>query len=267
MPDDPRAVLTRTAPGPDLVLRYGDGPDHVLDVHLPPGPASRRRVVVLLHGGFWRRAFDRVHTRPLAQALRSLGYVVATPEFTRSSADEPAWPGVFQDVAAVRRDLSARLEGAAPGRICAAAPIVLGHSAGGHLALWWAVDAPQAETPGRVVALAPAADLARAYADDLDRGAVRDLLGGGPDQCPERYAVADVAPRLASYRAGAELVVLHGDRDDRVPVEHGRSLEGVRFHEVVGADHFALIDPLSAAWPTVRAAVGGELFAADRAEH
>ncbi|MGH3424616.1 MAG: alpha/beta hydrolase family protein [Nocardioidaceae bacterium] len=257
MAADPRSVLTRTGPAPDLVLRYGTGDDHLVDVHLPPGPPTPRPVVVLLHGGFWRREFDRTHTRPLAHALRAAGYVVASPEYTRSSRGRPGRPGTFDDVTAVRLRLPTLLAETAPGRADAAPVTVLGHSAGGHLALWWALTAPPELAPARVVALAPVADLARAYAEDLDDGAVRDLLGGGPREHPDRYATADVAPMLPGYAGPADLQVLHGDRDDRVPVAHSRSLAGVRLHELPGAGHFAPIDPLSPAWPYVRVAVQG----------
>src|SRR5699024_7195693 len=132
----------------------------------------------------------------------------------------------FDDVRAIRDDLPDLLASAAAGRVANRPPTLVGHSAGGHLALWWALGATPERAPGRVVALAPVADLARAHAENLGDGAVRDLLGGGPSEFPERYAVADPAPELSSYAGTADLVVLHGDADDRVPVEHSRALTG-----------------------------------------
>src|SRR3954465_4460573 len=96
MPDS-REVLTRPAPPPDLTLAYGPHPCHVIDVRVParlPAP-----LVVMLHGGFWRAEYDRMHTGPMTAALASAGYVGAGREFRRSGAGG-GWPGTFDDVAA-----------------------------------------------------------------------------------------------------------------------------------------------------------------------
>jgi acetyl esterase/lipase len=245
---DPRAVLDRPAAAPDAVLRYGPGADHIIDVHLPRSRAPAV-VVVLLHGGFWRADFDRRHTRPLASALRDEGYLVATPEFRRTGGGG-GWPATFDDVALAREALHDLLTQVLPGRVGEGCPVLVGHSAGGHLALWWSLT-------GRgepVVALAPVADLHRAYVDDLDDGAVRALLGGGPQEVPERYALADPAQLL--QRRGVDVVVVHGTADEHVPIDHSRGLVGVHLVELPGVEHFALIDPRSGAWPHVLAAIG-----------
>ena len=84
-------VLTRRAARPDAVLRYGDHPDQVLDLHLPPTTDAPAPVVLLLHGGFWRQTYDRTHTRPIAQALAAEGWAVVTPEYRRTGGDG-GWP-------------------------------------------------------------------------------------------------------------------------------------------------------------------------------
>lgn len=244
MTTDPREVLTRPAPPPDRVLAYADGADHVVDLYLPAGgPAP---LVVLLHGGFWRDEHDRAHTRPLADAVRREGYAVALPEYRRTPGAR--WPRLRDDVTALRDALRSLLAGT--GAMADGSYRLLGHSAGGHLALWWALGAP--EHVARVVALAPVADLARAYADDLDDGAVVALLGGTPDEHPADFADANVAPRLSTL--AAPVTILHGDRDQRVPVGHSRGLD-IPARELPGVEHFGLIDPLSPAWPAVRDAL------------
>ena len=234
---------------PDLVLRYGAGSDALVDVHLP---ASRTPapLVVVVHGGFWRDAHDRVHTRPMADAVRDLGYVVATPEYRRTGGGG-GWPATFDDLASVRRQLPGLLAGAVPGRVAADSTVLVGHSAGGHLALWWSLTG--AGEP--VVALAPVADLARAYAEDLDGGAVAALLGGSPGEHPDRYAAADTARLLASSAAPARVVVVHGTEDRQVPYAHSRDLAGVELVTLEGSGHFELIDPSSSQWPAVTRAV------------
>ena len=262
MPEN-RAVLTRSAPPPDRTLRYGAGSDHLADVWDAPERAAP--LVILWHGGFWRAAFDRTHLRPMANALRDAGFTVATPEYRRSGSGAGAdggWPGTFDDVALAcdRLPELLRADGIAVGSI-----VHVGHSAGGHLAVWAArrhcqpVGSPWRRESGAdivgVVALAPVLDLAEAYRLDLDEGAVLALLGGGPDERPERYDAAD--PRRLGG-AAPPVVILHGDNDRWVPISLSRRFASAGFgtlEELPGADHFAVIDPESAVWPRVVRAV------------
>lgn len=253
---DPREVLSRPAARPDAVLRYGDHADHLLDVHLPPAVATRAPVLFLVHGGFWRQEFDRSHVRPLAQALAADGWAVVSPEYRRSGGDG-GWPATFDDVATAAESVPL-LEEVVPGRLRTDDLTLLGHSAGGHLALWLALcsNRPAAPRVRRVVALAPVADLRDAYARGLGDGAVAALMGGSPDDLPHQYAAADPTGALPGD-TDVDVVVVHGDRDEHVPVEMSRRLPGVGYVELAGVEHFGLIDPLSAAWPHVRAAVAG----------
>jgi acetyl esterase/lipase len=255
---DPLEVLSGQAARPDVVLRYGEHADQLLDVHLPvvaDGPAP---VLFLVHGGFWRQRRDRTHTRPLAQALAAEGWAVVTPEYRRTGG-AGGWPATFDDVATAAESLPL-LDEVAPGRLALDELTVLGHSAGGHLAMWLGLcsNRPAAPRVRRVVALAPVADLREAHARGLGDGAVQALMGGGPDDLPEEYAAADPAGALPQEVDAREVAVtvIHGDRDQQVPVQMSRALQGVAYVELPGVDHFALIDPLSPAWPHVRAAVG-----------
>jgi acetyl esterase/lipase len=248
----PLEALTRQSARPDAVARYGEHADQLLDVHLPVGTDRPAPVTLLVHGGFWRQAFDRTHTRPLAQALTAEGQVVVTPEYRRTG-DGGGWPATFDDVSAAFGYLH-RLDDVAPGRLALDEVTLVGHSAGGHLAMWLALRPDRSETPPvrRVVALAPVADLREAHARGLGDGAVAALMGAGPDELPEEYAAADPAGMLPG---AVPVTVLHGEQDAQVPVEMSRRLPGVDYVELAGLDHFALIDPLSPAWPHVRAAV------------
>ncbi len=289
-------MLRRPARPPDFTVAYGDHADQIADVRLPPnmgresetasplrGPAQSgvpavkpsssmvtapaqppAPLVLFLHGGFWRAEYDRAHVGPLAQALSAAGFVVATVEYRRTGAPGGGWPGTFDDVSRALR--------LAPRLIAQKVPvdtshlIIGGHSAGGHLALWGAVQlrwAQAARDPSapefasvRVVALAPVADLAEAHRLDLDEGAVTALLGGGPAEVPDRFATADPMRLLP---LGVLVTVLHGDADIQVPIGLSRGFVAaaraagdlVAYHELAHTDHFALIDPESTAWASV----------------
>ena len=247
MTANPRAILDRPSPPPDFTVAYGEHPDHVADVRVPREGAGR--LVLFFHGGFWRSAYDRTHTGPLAADLAGRGYVVASVEYRRTGAGG-GWPATFDDVAAAASAVPGLV--AARTEVAGGPPLVAGHSAGGQLALW---VAHQSLVRG-VLALAPVADLAVAYALGLDGGAVRDLLGGSPQEVPDRYAAADPCA-LAPF--GVPVTVLHGTEDANVPVGLSRTLAardpGVTYLELPGIEHFALIDPESVAWPQVVAAL------------
>ena len=255
---DPREVLTRPAPPPDHTIRYGDAPEHVADVRLP-GPESgtspvgaARPPLIFLHGGFWGAEYDRAHVGPLAADLASRGYPVVCPEYRRVGQPGGGWPGTFEDVVAGLAAVAEhqRLLG------WEAAPVLAGHSAGGQLALWAAGRVPCRG----VLALAPVADLGRGYRLGLGDGAVGALLGGGPEEVPDRYAAVDPARLLP---LPVPVVVVHGSLDRQVPVGIGRDYVAAarrtgtdaRLVEPAGVEHFGLIDPLSAAWPAVLAAL------------
>ena len=132
-------VLNRPAPPPDHTARYGSHREQVVDLRMPKDGPANGTLVVLIHGGFWRAAYDRTHTGPLADALASSGFAVCTPEYRRTGQPGGGWPGTFDDVAAAMDVLPGRVARELDG-VAVMGPVVLaGHSAGGHLALWAAV--------------------------------------------------------------------------------------------------------------------------------
>jgi len=223
-------------PLPHEAIAYGAHPDQVLDLRLPTGTA--RRLAFVLHGGFWRAPYMRRNTTALAVALTERGWATANVEYRRLGPG--GWRPMLDDVLAARRALTAFER-----------VVAVGHSAGGHLALWLAAEGGV----DGVVALGGVCDLVAAADAGLGNGAVQELLGGSPADAVDAYAVADPVARLP-LRVAQRLV--HGRADDRVPISHAESYaERARAAgddcRVVALDtgHFEVIDPRSDAWTTV----------------
>lgn len=248
---DDESVLQRAASGPDETYRYGSHADQVIDIW-PGEDWAGRPLVAFLHGGFWRPAYDRIHARPLAVALRAAGWPVACLEYRRS----PGEP--LQTLDDVRHGLAAlaHVDGAfgASGQVVSDEPhgsprgiVLMGHSAGGHLALWAAATLPLPGLVGTVV-LGAVADLRMAQELGLGGGSVRDFLGA------EYQRLADIDP-VGLPTPGTPTVLVHGAEDPWVPVALARSYIAAhpraRLVELAAAGHFGVIDPSSAVWTSV----------------
>ena len=217
-------------------LAYGDHPDQVADLR-----HGGERCAILLHGGFWRPAFTRANTRALAVDLALRGWTTWNVEYRRS--------GVADTLA----DVEAALEHVHSGRVALnylyLTTVCIGHSAGGHLALW----AAGTGAVDRVVSLAGVTDLARAAREGIGANAAVEFAGA------EVPAAADPMRRLP---LAVPALLVHGTDDDRVPVDHARRYaqrataagDDCRLVEVDG-DHFMPIDPRSTVWPRVVSAV------------
>lgn len=264
-----REVMSQP-PGKAAAVRlpYGDGPLHYGDLRLPVG-AGPCPVVVLIHGGFWRAAYDLTLMDALGDDLARRGIASWNIEYRRVGDDGGGWPGTLLDVAAATdalRTLAPRY------RLGLDRVVTVGHSAGGHLALWLAAR-PRLATvalagegqllhtgsalPVRgAVSLAGVADLEHGWRLALGRGAVAALLGGGPCELPERYAVASPAALLP---LGVPQVLVQGLADEIVPPAIAEAYvaaataagDDARLRLLPGVEHFAVIDPASAAWRAI----------------
>ncbi len=231
------SVLGRTVSAPERMLRYGPEPDQVADFRSGV-QGAQRPLIVLIHGGFWKPAYDRAHAQPMAQALAEAGWSVLTLEYRRIPGRPDA---MLQDIASAIAALPGQIDNH-NGQL-----LLVGHSAGGHLVLWAAANAVSDALCG-VLALAPAADLALAQRLNLGDGAVLKFLG------TDAAARADVDPMHLSAPT-IPVTLLQGEQDEVVPLALAQSycaaFPNTRLALLDCAGHFALIDPLSSAWKEV----------------
>jgi acetyl esterase/lipase len=198
---------------------------------------------VFIHGGFWRAKYDLSHANAFCAALAARSIITANVEYRRVGQPGGAWPGTFEDVVAGIKAASEHLGGA---------PVVVGHSAGGHLALRLASESVPLKA---VIALAPVADLRLAYELNLSNGAVVEFLGGTPEVISSRYDEACASSHASSTRR----FIVHGTKDEDVPIGITRAFMRARQNdpvrpsllEIPDAGHMDLIDPDSPAGLTV----------------
>ena len=229
-----RSVCPARRAGPTRSSAYGDHADQVIDYW---HAKEYRPLVVFVHGGFWRPKYDRTHARPLGEALSDLGWPVLSLEYRR----EPGDP----DVTAT--DVRTALE-ALPDLVDVHAGYVLmGHSAGGQLALWAAATLNPVRLRG-LIALAPVADLLLADRLGLDGGAVQAFIGNGVrNDLDPVHLPPSIAP----------VSLIHGTGDTIVPISVTESYftahPTAHFIRAQDCGHYELIDPLTEAFHDVTA--------------
>lgn len=242
-------------------VRYGEDPSQFADLRVPEGASLG--TVVLLHGGSWLAEVDLTELDPLAERLTSLGFLTWNLEYRRVGGGGGV-PATLLDVAAgVDRLAGEDLPAGIAERV-----VLVGHSAGGQLAVWAA--SRTARTPGGPARVLPRGAVSLAGVLDLtgaDSTAVADIVagfvGGDPEEVPERYAVADPT-RLVP--ATCPVWAVHADRDDVVPagqsldyVAAAREAGGEAERVVVPADHVSINHPSSPSFPQVRALIAEAL--------
>lgn len=260
-------IAGQPVPPADHRIPYGSDSLHFGELRLPRGPGPHPLVVVI-HGGCWRSLYDLRHISSASAALTRAGFATWTLEYRRIGNPGGGWPGTFVDVAQGAdyvRTLAQRFP-LDTGRV-----VLMGHSAGGHLALWLAarhnlprespLSSPDPLPVRGVVSLAGITDL-RGYgaAPGSCNAAVPELMGGAPQEFPDRYLQASPTELLP---LGVPQRLLHGALDPTVPVEQSRTLEArargrgddAQLWLLEGAGHFDVIAPFAPAWRRVEEAV------------
>lgn len=251
-------------------LAYGTGEWQFGDLRLPDGPGPHP-VVLSIHGGFWKAKYGLDENEKLSAWFAGQGYATWNIEYSRVGHPGGGWPGTLLDVAAAADHLR-RL--AVPYSLDLDRVVAIGHSAGGHLALWLAgrhrlplgSELFQAQPlPLRgVISLAGVADLELMFQIHqernlaLDASPVPGLLGAVPQQVPDRVASGSPV-RLAPL--GLPTVLIHGAEDQIVPPQVAESYAQAAGAEaellvLPGVEHFKVVDPAASdAWPPIAAAM------------
>jgi acetyl esterase/lipase len=223
---------------------YGDDPAQFGELTLPAG--EPRATVVIIHGGFWRSRYDLSLGRPLAFDLDARGYAVWNLEYRRVG-NGGGWPATFDDIAAGIDMLTDLVD--------TSSVLGLGHSAGGHLAVWAAGRGTARVRLTGVVSQAGVLGLIDAAHRNLGDGAAQSLMGGLPADRPDQYASADP---MAAIPLDVPVVWVHARADADVPfaqsaayVSAAREAGADARLVEAGGDHFSVIQPGSADWSLV----------------
>ena len=231
-----------------ITVAYGPAASQFGELYLPQrsGSEAKSAVVVLIHGGFWSATYGLDLMRPLAVDLVTRGYAVWNVEYRRVGEEGGGYPATLDDVGLAIDDLATLADRYSLDLTRVA---LVGHSAGGHLALWAAGRSVQVVTASVAVGLGPVLDLEGGARAGLGGGAIVALLGGTPDEQPARFRAA-----TPTADGKTPLVVVRGSADSIVPARFTLPAKGsgnIKVIDIEGEDHFDLIDPTSASWAAV----------------
>jgi acetyl esterase/lipase len=256
----------------DAVVHYGPAPSQVAELFLPKAKGPHP-VVILLHGGCFLQQYQGFpQTSAIAADLAARGYAVWNVEYRKLGEAGAGYPGTFLDVATAID----RLREEAPKQdLDLSRVIAMGHSAGGHLALW-------AAARGRIPATSPlhaanplkiGAVISLAGIGDLEgQGRVFALPCGGDtidrlvDTAHRKQPFADTSP-AELLPSGAKVVMAHGVFDAVMPPYTGQAYAAkvrasggrAQVETFPDAGHFDLVIPTTAAWAAIAGILDREM--------
>jgi acetyl esterase/lipase len=258
-----QALPTKAA---DERIPYGKEVDQFGELRVPAGPGPHP-VVILIHGGCWRADFSNLHEMgPIGDALKAKGVATWNIEYRRLGQSGAGWPGTYLDVG---KGIDHLRSIAASRKLDLKRVIVIGHSGGGHLAIWAAArgHVPSGSAiyvtdplPLRgVIDLAGPADMAAVLPFQMrcgGRPVVEEMLGGTPTEVPQRYSDTSAISKLP---LGVAQTLVWGRRDENAPISMGesyveaarRSNEKVNLITFADLGHFEIATTIGPSWPVV----------------
>jgi acetyl esterase/lipase len=251
----------------DYRIAYGKDENQFGDLRVPSG-AGPHPVVILIHGGCWKADFATLRDlAPMADALKTDGIATWNIEYRRLSQSGSGWPGTYLDVS---KSVDYLRSIATDKKLDLNRVVIVGHSAGGQLAMWVAArprlssgSALYVKDPlpiRGVIDLAGTGDM-EAFIHFEQHGChgavVEEMLGGKPADVPERYAQVSAIKRLP---LGIPQVLIWGRDDDIAPIWLGeryalaakRAGDPVRLVSIPDVAHLEIASPLATTWPAVR---------------
>ncbi len=259
-----RGILIRPAPAADHRIAYGSDEFQFGELRLPK-TAGKHPVAIVIHGGCWMSQFGLSYMGHVSAALTEAGFATWNIEYRRVGNAGGGWPGTFEDAARATDYLR---EIADKHSLDLNQVIAVGHSAGGHLALLLGAR-PQIKKDNPlysvnplklkgVVSLAGITDLRRT-GTACDKEVIQ--FAGG--EAKDKAAIYDQASPIALVPLGVKQKIVQGEADTIIPPAMAmdyletakRKKDGdVELISVKDADHFHIVDPKSAAWPSVQQA-------------
>jgi acetyl esterase/lipase len=252
----------------DAISRYGPEADQFGELRLPAG-SGRHPLVVLVHGGCFKAAYATLRDlAPIGDALKRQGIATWNIEYRRLGQPGGGWPGTYLDVGAAidhLRTLAPRY------RLDLSRVVFVGHSAGGHLALWAAARARVATKsaiasrrplrPSGAINLAGPFDMRENIANyhrECRDTVITQMMGGNPEHVPDRYGAASPGALLP---LGVPHVLIWGEHDSFMPrplaseyVKRARTAgDDAALRIVPGAGHSEIASPHTSAWPVLLA--------------
>lgn len=266
---DSERLFTSPAPSPDARIAYNEGPYQFAELRLPVVQATPVPIVIVIHGGYWLAEYGIDYCTHLCEDLAKQGVATWCIEYRRLGNEGGGWPGTFLDIAKAADHLPTI---AAQYNLDLQRVMVMGHSAGGHLALWLAsrhrIDKSSVlhcSSPlkvDKVISLSGVNDLKECWEKRLfdDTNVVEHFMAGSPEAVPKRYQSGSPPELLPT---GVKQRLFHGDADPFVPLSLSENYyrtaqargDDVSLVILPGAGHFEVVDPKAKEWPQIVAAI------------
>ena len=217
----------------DITHNYGENQFQFGQLWLPATTPARASLV-LIHGGCWLNQFDITYSHGLSSALADAGFAVWSLEYRRTGDEGGAWPGTFEDIIAGINSLN-DIDAIESENLA-----ILGHSAGGHLALLAGAQSELLDMePDLIVGLAAISDVV-SYATGSNTCQTATPLFMGGDVSDRAQEYFDANP--SNHGLHENTVLLQGDVDEIVPLSQA-TLSGARTIITSGANHFDWAHP------------------------